>query len=172
LRKKVIGTIIAGAIAAIVIGSLVWAIILSGNSNGKLDETNPFEGWNISGPFAINKFEYKVDEHVFMSVNGLQENETGKIVVITPKDKEWFSIPFDGGKKSDFNQYFKPNLIAPIGFCTVDDLVGDWKLVFEGTSYESIHFKIINETVPGSEKYYKENVCEKRSSVLPSGTSG
>ena len=46
----------------------------------------------------------------------------------------------------------------PRGFCTADSLVGEWKLIFVGTPVDSLDFKIINQIMPGSEKFFKA-VC-------------
>ena len=40
------------------------------------------------------------------------------------------------------------------GICTEDELIGDWKVIFEGTNYESLKFKIIDKIVPGYEKLF------------------
>jgi hypothetical protein len=38
--------------------------------------------------------------------------------------------------------------------CTVDDLIGEWTVVFRGTDYPNLKFKIINEILPGDEESY------------------
>jgi hypothetical protein len=43
-------------------------------------------------------------------------------------------------------------------FCSADDFVGDWRVVFRGTNYPNLEFKIINQTLPGDEEDY-EPVC-------------
>ena len=39
-----------------------------------------------------------------------------------------------------------------------NNLIGEWKVIFEGTEYESLKFKIIDEIIPGMERNYK-SVC-------------
>ena len=56
--------------------------------------------------------------------------------------KVWDSITFDGAKKSSFNFYFEPKLQRLDVFCSVDDLIGKWSLVFRGTNYTNLDFEI------------------------------
>ena len=144
---------------SVVIGFLIWAVILGfmAEKPEVIDE-NPFEGWNISGPFAVNKFEYKLGENVFLTVGELKPYEGGKIQIISPVGK-WYDIPFNGTLKANFNQYFKPDLFALIGHCTRDDIIGEWTLNFVGVPYQPIKFKMLNETLAGLEEHYAKNVC-------------
>ena len=45
-----------------------------------------------------------------------------------------------------------------LGFCTADMMIGDWKLFFSGTNFESLKFKVIDRIIPGVE-YQFEPVC-------------
>jgi len=116
----------------------------------------------VSGPFQIDKPQYKLGENIFFRAVELEPNEKGQIAFLRPKNITHYvvydSIPFDGSKKSDFNQYFTPSLAALVGICSSEDLMGTWKIVFRGVPYENISFEIINETLLGSEAQY-EPVC-------------
>ena len=54
--------------------------------------------------------------------------------------------------------YIEPDLSALRGICSVEDLVGDWRVVFRGTDYPNLEFKVIDQILPGDEEHY-EPVC-------------
>ncbi len=138
-------------IAMIAIGYLYF----EGTSN---NEEDPFSGWIESGPFHLNKFEYKLGESVFMSIGDLAPQESGHILIIRPNGVVYDAISFNGTIKTSFNHYWAPELSIPLGICDVDDLLGTWKLVFEGVNYEEIPFEVIDEFIPNEEIHY-EPVC-------------
>ena len=114
MDSKLIASIIACTVIAIIIGSVVFA----GLTTEKTKPSDPFENWNRSGPFAINKHQYKLGETVFVSVNGLATNDVGKIIFGLPNGTTVYStIPFDGGIKSEFNTYFTPSLLKARKIC-------------------------------------------------------
>lgn len=122
-------------------------------------QKDPYEGWNRSGPFNINKFEYKIGENIFISVDGLQPTDVGSMSFTLPNGTTtYLSIPFDGSVKMAFNQYFKPSISKARHICSVDDLIGEWTVDFKGTDYNRINFKILNETLIGEESYFTK-VC-------------
>jgi hypothetical protein len=84
-----------------------------------------------------------------MTVNNLQPNEAGSIVIVTPQKKIWASIPFNGTMKDHFNYYFKPDISRAAKISTIDELVGIWLVGFDGVNYQPLSFEIINETLPG-----------------------
>ena len=114
--------------------------------------------WFSSGPFKIDKSQYLLGENIFVMVINLAQNEKGQIVFLRPMNETNYSvyitIPFDDAKKNSFNQYFTPDLSRALKICTVDDLIGTWKIVFQKTNYENISFEILNKTLPGEEDYY------------------
>jgi len=57
-------------------------------------------------------------------------------------------------KKNTFNFYTQPSLSVYLKICTVDDLIGEWTVVFRGTDYPNLKFKITNEILPGEEDAY------------------
>ncbi len=95
-----------------------------------------------------------------MLVHELKFDEKGQIDIMRPVNathhKVWDSIPFDGAKKSSFNFYFEPKLQRLDVFCSVDDLIGKWSLVFRGTNYTNLDFEIDTRVVPGTNT---EPVC-------------
>jgi len=114
--------------------------------------------WLTSGPFQIDKSQYLLGDSIFVRITNLAQNEKGQIAFLRPMNETYYSvyitIPFDGAKKNSFNQYFTPDLSRALKICTVDDLIGTWKIVFQKTNYENISFEILNKTLPGEEDYY------------------
>ena len=156
MKAKIIGL----AIIIVVITSITLAIAFV----GPIDVSTPkkedeFKNWNRSGPFAINKFEYRVGENIFLAVNGLTPNDIGKAVFVLPNGTtKYISIPFDGTQKSGFNQYFKPSISKARSICSINDIVGGWTIIFQGTEYDQLKFRILNETIP-SEIGNFQQVC-------------
>jgi len=118
--------------------------------------------WITSGPFQIDRNEYVLGEKIFVRVGGLSSEEKGQIAFLRPlndtHDKVYLTISFDGSERNGFNQYFQPQLSKSSGFCTVDDFVGEWRVVFRGTEYADLTFKITEDIIPGDESSY-EPVC-------------
>jgi len=118
--------------------------------------------WITSGPFQIDRSEYVLGEKIFLIIGGLQYDEKGQVAFLRPLNETHYevyqTIPFDGAKKNAFNYYLQPQLSQIRGLCSADDITGDWTVVFRGTSYENLKFKITNEILPGSEEQYK-SVC-------------
>ena len=146
MNTKIIGIGILGLVVISVITVLVFV--------RPIDMTPPrkesdFKDWNKSGPFAINKKQYKIGENIFLIAEGLAPIDKGEIVFIFPNaTRVYFSLPFDSEQKSSFNYYFRPMLSKAKHICDTGELIGDWTIVFKGTNYEPLRFKIINETDP------------------------
>jgi hypothetical protein len=125
----------------------------------KIADENTYEvlprEWQTSGPFQIDRAEYALGEKIFLRIGGLQYQEKGQIAVMRPLNDTHYSvyltIPFDGANKNAFNYYLDPQLSKARGLCSVDDVLGKWALVFRGTDYQNLNFKIINKTVPGTD---------------------
>ena len=115
--------------------------------------------WLTSGPFQIDKSQYLLGENIFVSVSNLALYEKGQIAFLRPLNETHYAVyvtyPFDSEIKSSFNNYFTPGLSKALKICTKDDLIGSWRVVFQGVDYENLSFEIINEILPGSEKYYE-----------------
>jgi len=118
--------------------------------------------WVTSGPFQIDRSEYVLGEKIFLVIGGLEHDDKGQIAFLRPLNdthkKVYQTIAFDGSKKNVFNYYVEPGLAKKNGICSIDDIVGDWTVVFRGTDYENLEFKIINQILPGDEVNYKP-VC-------------
>jgi len=119
--------------------------------------------WITSGPFQIDRSKYVLGEKIFLIIGGLEYQEKGQIAFLRPLNDTHYSvyqtIPFDGAKKSVFNYYIQPQLSKTRGLCSIDDIVGNWTVVFRGTNYTNIKFEITDEILPGEEESYSIPVC-------------
>jgi len=119
--------------------------------------------WITSGPFQIDRSEYLLGEKIFVRIGGLEYEEKGQIVFLRPLNNTHYSvyltIPFDGANKSAFNYYLEPQLSKNRELCTAEDFIGDWRVVFRGTDYPNLEFKITEEILPGEEDDYQISVC-------------
>jgi hypothetical protein len=117
--------------------------------------------WVTSGPFKIDRSEYLLGEKIFVNIDALNVNEKGKVVFLRPGNSTHYSpyhiMPFDGSGQRN-NYYFTPDLSIKEGICSTNELVGDWKVVFQGTKYSDLEFKIAEGIIPGNEERY-EPVC-------------
>ena len=117
--------------------------------------------WITSGPFKIDRSEYLLGEKIFVTIDTLNVNEKGKVMFLRPINSTHYSpyhtMPFDGSDQRN-NYYFTPDLAIMEGICSADDLIGNWKVIFPGTEYLGLEFKVIKETVIGNEERY-EPVC-------------
>ena len=66
-------------------------------------------------------------------------------------------MPFDETGQRN-NYYFTPDLSITKGICSADELIGNWKVVFQGTKHLDLKFKVVEEILPGNEKRY-EPIC-------------
>ena len=150
--KTSLVAIVAGGIVVL---AIMLTLILT--SYQELEDTDfkplPKE-WQSSGPFQIDRNKYAIGEKIFMIVEGLEFGEKGQIDIMRPLNAThqfvWDSIPFDGAKKSEFNFYFEPKISKIGGFCSIDDIMGKWSLIFRGTNYPNLDFEIDKRVVPGT----------------------
>ena len=117
----------------------------------KLDNENSQKEreWITSGPFQIDRSEYDLGQKIFLVIEGLKHEEKGQIAFLRQLNDTHFSvyqtIPFDGGKKEAFNYYMQPKLSKVKGLCSMDDITGNWAVVFKGTDHKSINFEITDK---------------------------
>ncbi len=117
--------------------------------------------WIASGPFKIDRSEYLLGEKIFVTIDTLNVDEKGKVVFLRPVNSTHYSpyhsMPFDGSSQRN-NYYFTPDLARFEGICNTDELIGNWKVVFLGTEYLDLEFKVTKEIITGFEERY-EPVC-------------
>ena len=118
--------------------------------------------WITSGPFQIDRSKYVIGEKIFLVIGGLEYEEKGQVAFLRPlndtHNSVYLTVPFDGAKKNAFNYYIQPQLSKTRGLCTVDDIMGDWTVVFRGTDYKNLKFEITDKIIPGDEDSYQP-VC-------------
>lgn len=138
--------VIAGIVIAIAMIAIIALVIQKPHNETKSQ-------WIVSGPFAINKPQYKLGENVFITVNGLNSDEVGDILFVRPDGTIYSTLSFNGTLKDHFNYYFKPDTRESLKTFKVEQLVGKWQVIFYGVKYPPLDFEIINEFVPGEERY-------------------
>ncbi len=118
--------------------------------------------WITSGPFQIDRSRYLLGEKIFLRIGGLGFDEKGQVAFLRPLNSTHYSvyltIPFDGADKPAFNYYLQPQLSKINGYCSADDFIGDWRVVFRGTDYPNLKFRIVEDVLPGDEDDYQP-VC-------------
>jgi hypothetical protein len=117
--------------------------------------------WNQSGPFFLDRSQYIMGEKMFVQVHNLGMNEKGQMIfskiINSTHSYNYKKIPFDGSKPQQ-NFYVGFDLNSQRGNCSIEKFVGNWELIFAGTDYESIKFKVLDQILPGSERLYQP-VC-------------
>ena len=141
--------------------------------NEKLDEIEKKAGenqfspaprdWQISGPFEIDRTKYLLGEKVFLRIGELYSNEKGQIAFLKQSSETHYTVyqtmPFDGNIKSAFNYYTDIKLSKGLGLCSVEDIIGEWTVVFRGTGYQNLKFEVVDQILPGEEGKFNTPVC-------------
>ena len=142
IKAKIIIPIV---IIIIIAGALITFTPDEEASKNKIEEE-----WVKSGPFSIDKSEYNLGEKIFIVVNGLKQEDKGKVIFFRPLNNtswnNYITMDFDGRNKTEFNLYFEPKLSELKNICSTNELVGEWVVKFIGTEYPDINLKILNQT--------------------------
>jgi hypothetical protein len=137
-------------IPIIIIIIIAGALIIFTPNEKTIQEIEIEEEWIKSGPFSIDKNQYNLGEKIFIVVNGLKQEEKGKVVFFRPLNNtswnDYITMDFDGKDKTHFNLYFEPRLSEFKKICSTNELSGQWVIKFIGTDYPDINFKIMNQT--------------------------
>ena len=166
--KKQKSLIVLIAITTTIVISLFY---FSEEIDNYIDENDDTK-WIHSGPFAIDRAEYLMGHKIFLIAQGINPNDKGSIKLVKMDEYENMveraknvnsgkiikEFKFDGEKSTEFNIYFSPNLSKIKGICSVEDLIGEYEVVFSGTNYKNIKLEILNQYLPGSEPLF-EPVC-------------
>jgi len=56
-------------------------------------------------------------------------------------------------------------LIKRLDICDVEQIVGEWTVLFAGLPDEKLHFEVTNEILPGHEQYYV--ACNEQALEMP-----
>jgi len=113
----------------------------------------------------INKDKYLVGEKVFFSVQGIPMGLKDAVNFYTPEGNLFIQYEFDGNEKTNFKHYWKPSLNKRLDICDVEQLMGEWTVLFAGLPDEKLHFQVTNEILPGSEEYYV--TCNEKALEIP-----
>jgi hypothetical protein len=160
----------------IIIGIIIVIVGIIAITNQEMTEEVIEVQWRESGPFAIEKHEYYLGEKIFLTVHDIPKDVSGEVIFFrptsTPDVKEfeelegiskelittktkYLGIKFSGENKQNFNRYFEPSLHEWKGICSRNDLAGEWIIVFYGTQYENMSFKILNQTASWDERTFE-----------------
>jgi len=127
------------------------------NDNSKKPYMPKERKWITSGPFQIDRSEYLLGEKIFVNIDQLNIDEKGKVIFLRPINSTnyltYHTMTFDGSGQRN-NYYFTPDLSELRGICSVDEIIGNWKVVFQGTEYSDLNFKVVAEIIPGFEDRY------------------
>jgi len=131
------------------------------NDNSKNPYIPKERDWITSGPFKIDRSEYKLGEKIFVNIDQISSDDKGMVIFFRPMNSthhvSYHTMPFDGSGQRN-NYYFTPDLSEFEGICSADEIIGNWKIVFQGTEYSDLKFKVTAEILPGSENRY-EPIC-------------
>jgi len=118
--------------------------------------------WITIGPFTIDRTQYALGEKIFINIEKMPENMKGKLVfakiVNSTHSKIYEELQFDGTKKQLAKVYVGIYPSVPANFCTTEEIIGNWEIIFSGTELPSYQFKITDVIVPGLEDSF-EQVC-------------
>jgi len=167
-------------VIVIIIVIIIVIVGIIGITNQEITENDIQKPWITSGPFSIEKQEYYLGEKIFINARNIPIDVKAEMIFFRPtqildefdtsdkfkgiskdlisKKIKYLTIKFDGKYKQNFNKYFEPKLSNLKNICSTNDLVGEWVIVFYGTQYTEIYFKILNQTLSWDERTF-ESVC-------------
>ena len=129
---------------------------LEKDRNENINSQQPYipaeRDWPTSGPFKIDRSQYLLGEKIFVNIDTLTLSDKGTMKFLIPLNdtsyKTYYSMPFDGTRDRN-NFYFTPDLSKARGICDKTQLIGNWKVIFEGTNYPDLEFEVIDKILPG-----------------------
>ena len=137
-----------------IIGITLGLILISDQELEETDYKILPKKWQVSGPFQIDRSEYALGEKIFIVINGLEINDKGEIIIAKQLNathySTWGTIPFDGSKKTEFRSYIELKISKYDKVCSIDDIIGKWIMIFNGTNYPDLDFEITEKIVPGT----------------------
>jgi len=107
----------------------------------------------------IMKDKYLLGENVYVKITDIPKELKTMVIFYTPSGKQFFEIPIDGERNSGFKQYFKPQLLMNRNLCDVQELIGVWNIIFENNPDERLQFEVLDQYLPGNEKFYEKKSC-------------
>ena len=117
--------------------------------------------WISTGPVKIDRSEYALGEKIFVNLDNVNSEFKGQMIfgkVVNMTHTKQYKIIYCDGLKSQSNCYFGVYPDKSLGFCTAEDILGDWRVIIPQTNLNNLNFKIVNDIVPGLEDKF-EPVC-------------
>tara|TARA_Y100001936_G_C15888067_1_gene566455 strand:+ start:61 stop:597 length:537 start_codon:yes stop_codon:yes gene_type:complete len=108
----------------------------------------------LLGPLQINKEKYLLGENVYVILKGLNPNDVGSILFITPGDKIYDEWGFNGSERDFQKKYFKPQLLKSKNLCEKEDLIGEWTVMFKGYDMSTLKFEVLPDILPNQENQF------------------
>ena len=112
----------------------------------------------LLGPLQINKDKYLLGENVYVILTGLNPQDKGTVLFLTPEGKIYDKWGFDGSVKDISKKYFKPQLLKSKQLCEKEQLIGEWTVMFKDYEMSKISFEVLPDILPNEESYFVE--CE------------
>ena len=145
------------------INSLLDKIKQEKNENENLDGSYSVKEreWISTGPVKIDRSEYVLGEKIFVNIDNVNSEFKGQMIfgkVVNMTHTKQYKIIYFDGLKPQSNFYFGVYPDKSLGFCTAEDILGDWRVIIPQTNLNNLNFKIVNNMVPGLEDKF-ESVC-------------
>ena len=125
-----------------------------GKVSGVVYPDNP----QLLGPLQINKDKYLLGENVFVILTGLNPQDKGTVLFLTPDNIVYDEWGFNGSDREFQKKYFKPQLLKSKELCDKEQLIGEWSVMFKGYEMQKLHFEIVPTILPNQEDQFQE--CE------------
>ena len=116
------------------------------------------ENPQLLGPLQINKDKYLLGENVFVILKGLNPQDKGTVLFLTPNNIVYDEWGFNGSDREFQKKYFKPQLLKSKELCDKEQLIGEWSVMFKGYEMQKLHFEIVPTILPNQEDQFQE--CE------------
>ena len=116
------------------------------------------ENPQLLGPLQINKDKYLLGENVYVILKGLNPQDKGTVIFMTPENKIYDEWGFDGSRQDSQKKYFKPQLLKSKQLCEKEQLIGEWTVMFKGYEMQDIRFEVMPDILPNQENQFID--CE------------
>ncbi len=121
-----------------------------GKVSGVVYPENP----QILGPLQINKDKYLLGENVFVILKGLNPQDKGTVLFLTPDNIVYDEWGFNGSDREFQKKYFKPQLLKSKELCDKEQLIGEWSVMFKGYDMQKIYFEMTPDILPNMEHQF------------------
>ena len=108
----------------------------------------------LLGPLQINKDKYLLGENVYVILKGLNPNDVGTVLFMTPGGTIYEAWGFNGSERDFQKKYFKPQLLKSKNLCEKEKLIGQWTVIFKDYEMAKLHFEILPDILPNQEHQY------------------